>query len=84
MGIREVQERVSERIEKVPGRYVDGTVKASRVAETLSYPSSHIQSSGAVRKSRWPSWAFRPNEPYGFRARKAILNHAHALVSSSP
>ena len=25
MGIREVQERVSVRIEKVPGRYVDGT-----------------------------------------------------------
>ena len=24
------------------------------------------QSSGAVRKSRWPSCAFRPNEPYGF------------------
>ena len=34
MGIREVQKRVSERIEKVPGRYVDGTLKASRVAET--------------------------------------------------
>ena len=33
MGIREVQERVSKRIEKVPGRYVDGTLKASRVAE---------------------------------------------------
>ena len=33
VGIREVQERVSDRIEKVPGRYVDGTVKASRVAE---------------------------------------------------
>ena len=33
MGIREVQERVSERIEKVPGRYVDSTLKASRVAE---------------------------------------------------
>ena len=33
MGIREVQERVSERTEKVPGRYVDGTLKASRVAE---------------------------------------------------
>ena len=33
VGIREVQERVSETIEKVPGRYVDGTVKASRVAE---------------------------------------------------
>ena len=25
MGIREVQERVSELTEKVPGRYVDGT-----------------------------------------------------------
>ena len=34
------------------------------------------QSSGAVWKSRWPSWAFRPNEPYGFYGRKAILNHA--------
>ena len=33
VGIREVQERVSERIEKAPGRYVDGTVKASRVVE---------------------------------------------------
>ena len=35
-------------------------------------------------ESRWPSWAFRPNEPYGFRGRKAILNHAHALVSACP
>ena len=26
----------------------------------------------------------RPNEPYGFRRRKAILNHAHALVSACP
>ena len=34
-------------------------------------------------KSRWPSWAFRPNEPYGFCGRKAILNHAYALVSLS-
>ena len=33
VGIREVQERFSERIKKVPGRYVDGTVNASRVAE---------------------------------------------------
>ena len=33
MGIREVQERVTERIEKVPGRCVDCTLKASRVAE---------------------------------------------------
>ena len=33
MGIREVQERVSERIEKVPRRYVDGTLKTSHMAE---------------------------------------------------
>ena len=33
MDIQEVQERVSERIEKEPGQYVDGTMKASRVAE---------------------------------------------------
>ena len=33
MGIREIQERVSKRIEKVPGRYVDGTLKTSRLAE---------------------------------------------------
>ena len=32
--------------------------------------------------SRWPSWAVRPNEPHGFRGRKAILNPAHALVSA--
>ena len=31
-GIREVQARVSERIEKIPGRYVDGTLNISRVA----------------------------------------------------
>ena len=34
------------------------------------------QSSGAVWKSKWPSWAPRPNEPYGFCGRKATLNHA--------
>ena len=43
-----------------------------------------VNSSGAVWESRWPSWAVRPNEPYGFRGRKAILNHAHALVSACP
>ena len=32
----------------------------------------------------WPSWAGRPNEPSGFRGRKAILNHASALVSACP
>ena len=40
------------------------------------------QSSGAVWESRWPSWAFRPNEPSGFCGRKAILNRAPALVSA--
>ena len=35
-------------------------------------------------ESRWPSWAFRPNEHYGFRGRQAILNHADALVSACP
>ena len=39
------------------------------------------QSSGAVRESRWASWAPRPNEPYGFCGRKATLNHAYALVT---
>ena len=32
VGIGEVQERVSERIEKIPGRYVDGTLNISRLA----------------------------------------------------
>ena len=41
-------------------------------------------SSGAVWESRWPSWAVRPNEPSGFRGRKAILNHASALVTACP
>ena len=41
-------------------------------------------SSGAVWESRWPSWAVRPNEPSGFRGRKAILNRASALVSACP
>ena len=41
-------------------------------------------SSGAVWESRWLSWAVRHNEPSGFRGRKAILNHASALVSACP
>ena len=43
-----------------------------------------FHSSGAVWESRWPSWAVRPNEPSGFCGRKAILNHASALVSACP
>ena len=42
------------------------------------------QSAGAVWKSRWPSWVFRPSEPYGFCGRKAALNHAYALVPVCP
>ena len=41
-------------------------------------------SSGAVRESRWPSWAVRPNEPSGFRGRKELLNRASALVTTCP
>ena len=47
-----------------------------------SPPRPH--SSGAVWESRWPSQAVRPSEPSGFRGRKAILNHASALVSACP
>ena len=36
---------------------------------TLNQPG--CQSSGAVWKSRWPSWAPVPNKPYGFCGRKA-------------
>ena len=43
-----------------------------------------ISCSKALWEMRWPSCAGHPNEPYGFRGRKAILNHAHALVSSCP
>ena len=48
------------------------------LAESFHGPkwARHVQSSGAVSKSRWPTWAFRPNEPYGFCGRKATLNHA--------
>ena len=42
------------------------------------------QSSGAAWKSKWPSWAFHPNEHYGFCGRKAALNHASALVTVCP
>ena len=46
-------------------------------------PNSH-HSSGAVRESRWTSWAVRPNEPSGFRGRKDLLNRASALVTTCP
>ena len=41
--------------------------------------------SGAVRESRWTSWAVRPNETSGFRGRrKDLLNRASALVTTCP
>ena len=41
-------------------------------------------SSGAVRESRWTSWAVRPNELSDFRGRKELLNRASALVTTCP
>ena len=41
------------------------------------------QSTGAMPKSRWPSWAPRPNESYGLCGRKATLSLAYALISLS-
>ena len=32
-----------------------------------------------MSKSRWPSWATRPNEPFGFRGRKELLNRAFGI-----
>ena len=43
----------------------------------IAYSSRGIQSSGAVWKSRWPSWAPRPwccNSLYGLCGHKAALN----------
>ena len=48
------------------------------------YKRGSFWASAAVWKSRWPSWAPRPNKPYGFCGRKATLNHAHALVTVCP
>ena len=55
-----------------------------RSVSVYEYIYIYIHSSGAVWESRWPSWAVRPNEPSGFRGRKALLNHASALVSACP
>ena len=44
-------------------------VKLSKFSRGAAVPAGPLQ--------------FRPNEPYGFRGRKAILNHAHALVSTA-
>ena len=39
-----------------------------------SMPVTECHSLGAVWKSRWTSWAVRPNEPSGFRGRKELSN----------
>ena len=49
--------------------------------------SRHVtlhRASWAMWESRWPSWAVRPNEPSGFRGRKAVLNRASAMVTACP
>ena len=43
----------------------------TRYKKLLTHLESR-HSSGAVWESRWPSWAVRPNEPSGFRGRKAM------------
>ena len=74
----------------VPGRS-DGQILFSRVHCLCQHLFQYLVpgrsdglSSGAVGESRWPSRAVRPNKPHCFRGRKAILNHAHALVSACP
>ena len=71
-------------------REIEGTLKISSpsrqgILDIVLAMDLYIQVRGAscadrscrVWKSRWPSWAFRPNEPYGFCGRKAAtLNHA--------
>ena len=70
---------VTVRPHKPPSSQIQGACyKKSNVEWEVSH------SSGTVWESRWPSWAVHPNEPYGFCGRKAILNHAHALVSACP
>ena len=52
------------------------TTPSPRYEKEMARATWPAQSSGAVWKSKWPSWAPRPNEPYGFCGRKATLNHA--------
>ena len=66
--------------QKTPVVFVIAVVNS--VEDTIIMLVNH--SSGAVWESRWPSWAVRPNEFSGFRGRKAVLNHASALVSACP
>ena len=49
----------------------------------VTYHTESVQEL-SVRVEVAVRWAVRPNEPSGFRGRKAILNHASALVTSQP
>ena len=53
-----------------------GKSPASLLHQDFTWSWQVSESSGAVWESRWPSWAPRPNEPYGFCGRKATVNHA--------
>ena len=56
--------------------------RRQRAVQNWQRTTEQPKCSGAVWKSRWPSWAFRPNEP--FCGRKATPNHAYALVTVCP
>ena len=64
--------------------HTSGAYPAARRYSQKKTAKTKIHSSGAAWESRWTSWAVRPNKPAGFRGRKAILNHASALVSACP
>ena len=69
-------------VTKVSG-YKGLGLQRSQATKVSAAQLSH-QSSGAVWKSRWPSWAFHPHEPYRFCGHKATLNHASASVAICP
>ena len=52
--------------------------------QALLYDILPLEEGAGKRCSECGSRAVRPNKPYGFRGRKAILNHASALVSACP
>ena len=55
-----------------------------KLETTYSDPGPRPPPPPPFPQSRGPSWAARPNEPSGFRGRKAVLNYAHQLVSACP
>ena len=80
-GRKELLNRASALVTTCPS-YVNWHLRTLSINSSSSYVFRH--SSGAVWESRWTSWAVRPNEPSGFRGRKALLNRASALVTTCP